>query len=351
MNTNPDSKQTLILAIRMGLIFLLIVWCYQIIRPFIIPLMWGAIIAVAMYPLYRRLTDLSGQRLTLVAVFLAIVLTSLVILPMVLLTSSSIDMVRFIADYLESGKIQLPAIKPMLAQIPFVGEYLQEMIATRDIEAVLQKLTPLLQTGGRQLLSLSASLGAMLLQTMVAIMIAAFFLHQADTLKQWSKRLSAKIAGENGEGLLDLAVATTGNVANGILGVAIIQSIISGLGMMLAGVPGTGFWTMMVLIIATIQLPPMLVLLPISIYLFYTASLTVAIGFLALAIVISLIDTPMRAILMGRDSKTPILIIMMGALGGMITLGIIGLFVGAVALAVGFELLKSWLDEQPQSQQ
>jgi len=340
---STDSSQTVNLFIRLGLIFLLILWCYEIIKPFIIPLMWGGIIAIAVYPLYQKLCEVTNQKSLLSATFIAVGLMGLVILPMVLLTSSSIDVVRLISDYLDSGKVELPAIQPLLAKIPLMGTYLQELVVTKDIETIFQKLSPVFQTVGKQLLSLSASFGAMLLQTMVAIVIAALFLYQADTARQWSDNLSKKIADEKGLVLSSLAVSTVSNVAQGILGVAIIQAMLSGAGMMLAAVPGTGFWTMAVLVVATIQLPPMLILLPVAIYLFYSSTLFVAIAFLVLAIVISIIDTPLRAFLMGRDSKTPILIIMMGAIGGMLAFGIIGLFVGAVVLSVGYELLKSWL--------
>jgi len=343
---SDKPTQTINFLIRLGLVFLLILWCYEIIKPFIIPLMWGGIIAIAVHPLYLKLCNATNQKQLLSATIIAIVLLGLVILPMVLLTTSSIDVVRFISDYLDSGKIELPAIQPLLAKVPVIGSYLQELVVTKDIETILQKLSPVLQTVGKQLLLLSASFGAMLLQSMVAIVIAALFLYKADTARQWSDSLSKKIADEKGLALSNLAVSTVSNVAQGILGVAIIQAILSGTGMMLASVPGTGFWTMVVLIVATIQLPPMLVLLPVAIYLFYTSTLFVAIAFLVLAIVISIIDTPLRAILMGRDSKTPILIIMMGAIGGMLAFGIIGLFVGAVVLSVGYELLKSWLADE-----
>jgi len=335
---SDKPTQTINFLIRLGLVFLLILWCYEIIKPFIIPLMF--------HPLYLKLCNATNQKQLLSATIIAIVLLGLVILPMVLLTTSSIDVVRFISDYLDSGKIELPAIQPLLAKVPVIGSYLQELVVTKDIETILQKLSPVLQTVGKQLLLLSASFGAMLLQSMVAIVIAALFLYKADTARQWSDSLSKKIADEKGLALSNLAVSTVSNVAQGILGVAIIQAILSGTGMMLASVPGTGFWTMVVLIVATIQLPPMLVLLPVAIYLFYTSTLFVAIAFLVLAIVISIIDTPLRAILMGRDSKTPILIIMMGAIGGMLAFGIIGLFVGAVVLSVGYELLKSWLADE-----
>jgi len=342
---STESSQTINLIIRLGLIFLLILWCYEIIKPFIIPLMWGGIIAIAVFPLYQKLCNATNQKQLLSATIIAVVLLALVILPMVLLTTSSIDVVRFISDYLESGKIELPAIQPLVAEIPLIGSYLQELVVNKDIESMLERLSPVFKTVGQQLLSLSASLGTMLLQTMVAIAIAALFLYQADTARQWSDNLSRKIADEKGLALTNLAVSSVSNVAQGILGVAIIQAILSGTGMMLAAVPGTGFWTMVVLIVATIQLPPMLILLPVAIYLFYSSTMFTAISFLVLTIVISIIDTPMRAFLMGRDSKSPMLIITMGAIGGMLAFGIIGLFVGAVVLAVGYELLKSWLNE------
>ena len=345
MIQDADPGKTIHLLIRLGLVFLLILWCYEIIKPFIIPLMWAGIIAIAVFPVYEKLCELTSERRLLSSLILVLVLLGLLILPMVMLTSSSIDMVRFIADYLESGKIELPRLEPLVADIPLIGSTLQETIVTSDVESILQKLSPLLKTVGKQLLLLSTSLGSMLLQSIVAIIIAGLFLYQSSVARHWTERVAQRIADEQGLALGRLAVATVSNVAQGILGVAIFQSILSGLGMMLAGVPGTGFWTMVILIVATVQLPPMIVLLPVAIYLFYTATLFVAVSFLVMAIIISLIDTPLRAFLMGRDSKSPILILMIGAIGGMIAFGIIGLFLGAVILTVGYELLKSWLNE------
>lgn len=346
MITEINSRQTLNFLIRLGLIFLLIVWCYEIIKPFIIPLVWGGIIAIAIYPAYEKFCDWTNQRKMLSAIITSLILLALLILPMVMLTSSSIDMVRYIAGYLQSGEFNLPKIQPLLAKVPLIGEWLQGLIVKEDLESLLKNMSPVLKTVGQKLLSFSAGLGAVLVQSLVSILIAGFFLLQAEASKQWFGRLSNKIADEKGSMLMMLAVQTTSNVAQGILGVALIQAILSGMAMVLAGVPAAGLWTLLALIVATIQLPVMLVLLPITIYLFYTSTLFIAISFLVWGIVISIVDTPMRAILMGRGSKTPILIIMMGALGGMLAFGIIGLFVGAVVLAVGYELFNSWLKEE-----
>ncbi len=345
MFSNTDSKQTLNFLIRLGLIFLLAIWCYEILSPFIIPLIWGGIIAIAVFPVYEKVCVWTRQRRLLSAVLISLVLLSFLIIPMTKLTISSIDMVRYLATQLESDQINLPALQPMLAKVPFIGEWLQGLIAKEDIESILKNISPVLKILGQKLLSFSAGLGAMIMQSVLSILIAGFFLLQAENTKKWFNRLAEKVADEKGLLLTRLSVETTSNVAQGILGVAIIQSILAGLGMWLASVPGAGLWTLLVLIVATIQLPVLLVMLPVAIYLFYASSLFIAVSFLVLGIVISIIDGPMRAFLMGRGGQTPILVIFFGAIGGMLAFGIIGLFVGAVVLAVGYELLNSWINE------
>jgi len=345
MPDTADYKQNFNFLIRAGLVFLLVVWCYEIIKPFVIPLVWGGIIAIAVYPLFVKLSGLSGQRPVLSSVLISLGLLSLLIVPMVLLTSSSIEIAGYLATELKSGKIQLPHLQPLLGKVPLIGQWLQDFIVTEDIETILGYFAPLLKTLGQQLLSFSAGVGSLLIHSLIAIVVAGFFLLKADQLGNCSIKLSSKLADEKGRMLNLLAVKTIMNVTQGIVGVAVLQAVLSGTGMLLADVPGAGIWTLLILILATIQLPPMLILLPVAIYLFYVSSLFVAISFLVLSIAISIIDAPIRAFLMSRDSRIPMLVIMIGAIGGMLAFGIIGLFVGAVVLAVGYELFNSWLQD------
>lgn len=350
MLDSGDLKKVISLLIRLGLVGLLILWCYEIIRPFIIPFMWGGIIAIAIYPLYQKLCHWTNQRELLSSLMVALVLLSLLIIPTALLATSSIEMARNLAEIfdrkIDSQDFQLPDLKPMVAKVPLVGEWLQTFIDKKDFEDLLRSLAPVLKPLGQQLLSFSAGLGSMILQSLVAIVVAGSFLFYAQSSHAWFRRLAARVADERGAPLLELAAETTSNVAQGILGVALFQALLAGIGMILAGVPAAGLWTLLVMILATIQLPVLLVMLPISIYLFYTSTVLIALAFLALGIFSSLVDTPVRAYLMGRGSRTPMLVIMFGAIGGMLAFGIIGLFVGAVVLAVGYELLNSWMAEQ-----
>ena len=157
MFLNDSSSQTLNFLIRVGLIFLLIVWCYEIIRPFLIPMIWGGIIAIAIYPIYLKFCEWTRQRQGLSSVLMSLIMLSLLIIPMTMLTTSSIEMVRYLAKYLESGEFTLPALEPLLAKIPIVGEYLQGMIAKEDLESILRNLSPVLKTTGQKLLSFSLS--------------------------------------------------------------------------------------------------------------------------------------------------------------------------------------------------
>lgn len=135
-------------------------------------------------------------------------------------------------------------------------------------------------------------------------------------------------------------------MTRGILGVAILQSLLAGLGMLAVGVPGAGLWALLVLLVAVMQLPALLVLLPVVVYVFTTASTGVAVGFAVWSTAVGLSDNVLKPLLMGRGSPVPIVVIFLGAIGGFLLEGIIGLFVGAVVLAVGYTLLQEWLAQE-----
>jgi predicted PurR-regulated permease PerM len=139
-------------------------------------------------------------------------------------------------------------------------------------------------------------------------------------------------------------------VAVGVLGIAVIQGLLAGIGMMLADVPAAGLIAIIVLVFAIAQLPPILVLAPVIFYVFSASSTTVAVIFLIWCLLVSFSDVVLKPLLLGRGVDVPMLVILMGAIGGMITSGIVGLFVGAVILALGFTLFQAWIQmAEPES--
>ncbi|HEY5140866.1 MAG TPA: AI-2E family transporter, partial [Methylococcales bacterium] len=147
-----------------------------------------------------------------------------------------------------------------------------------------------------------------------------------------------------GADFADLAEATIRSVANGILGVALIQSLLAGLGFMVAGVPAAGLWALLCLILSIAQIGTAPILIPVIIYLFYTADTFTAIAFLIWCIPLSLMDNVLKPILLGRGVKTPMAVIFIGAIGGLLSSGVIGLFIGAVILSLGYNLFLLWLN-------
>jgi predicted PurR-regulated permease PerM len=168
-----------------------------------------------------------------------------------------------------------------------------------------------------------------------------------------TRKILSRLAGEdNGQAYTDLTKATIRSVAQGVLGVAIIQAVLAGLGMFIMDVPGWGLWTMLILVLAIAQLPPILVLGFVIVYVFSVADTTPAVIFLIYSLIVSASDGFLKPLFLGRGMETPMLVILLGAIGGMILSGIIGLFVGAIVLALGYELFMAWLNqgvETPQS--
>jgi predicted PurR-regulated permease PerM len=182
------------------------------------------------------------------------------------------------------------------------------------------------------------------LQFVVSMLIAGVFLVSAEGGYKTARTLSSSLIGERGHSLVDLAIATTRSIAKGVLGVAIIQSLLSGVGLALMGVPAAGLWAGIVLILAIIQLPPLLVLGPIAVWAFSVAEPVPATIFAVYCFIVSISDSFLKPMFLGRGMEIPMLVILLGAIGGAMFAGIIGLFIGAIVLALGYEILVSWME-------
>jgi predicted PurR-regulated permease PerM len=209
--------------------------------------------------------------------------------------------------------------------------------------SVVEAHLPQLREVGRWLAQSLGGLSLGILQSLFAVAVAVAFLLKTDATMRALLPVAERFAPRRGQHLIDLACATVRAVAKGVLGVAAIQAVLAWVGMAAAGVPAPGAWALLVLITAVAQLPSILVLGPMVVYVWASASTNVAIGFTVWSILVGLSDNVLKPILLGRGTGVPTLVIVIGALGGMISSGIIGLFVGAVVLAVGFELFAAWV--------
>jgi predicted PurR-regulated permease PerM len=332
-------------ALRIGLIFILLVWSFGIIRPFSVPIMWGAIIAIAMFPLVKMLSKAIGDRQTVAAALITILSLAVLVVPTIIISESLVESAIFVADKFESGDVAVPQPPENVANWPLIGEKTFQIwsLASTNLQQALETVEPQLKAIGTWLIGqVASSVGGVLL-FIVSIFIAGVFMAKSNAVVAATKELATRLVGDQGADWADLSAATVKSVVQGVLGVAVIQTALCALGMIVMDVPGAGVWSVLVLLVAIVQLPPTIIMLPIIAYVFTYADTTPAVIFAIWSILAGSSDTLLKPLLLGRGVDVPMLIILLGAIGGMITGGIIGLFVGAVVLAIWYKLFSLWL--------
>ncbi len=344
---SPDAvvDRAVDIAVRLGLIAAMLTFCFMIVRPFLVPVAWAVIIAVAVYPGYQKLLRRTGGRRKLASVLFLLLALVALILPVAMLSGTMVQGGEHIAHALEQGALHVPPAPDALTQIPLIGTPVHDFWnqASSNLEAALKLIEPQIRAFGTWALSLAASAGLAMLHLLAAIIIAAVLLAKGESAARTTLELAERVAGQRGRQLAELSEAVVRSVSRGILGVALIQSLLAGIGMLVAGVPGAGLWALVALLLSTIQVGVFPVMIPALIYLFYTGSTTTAVLFLIWTVIVGSLDNILKPLLLGRGVEVPMAVIFVGAIGGFLTAGIIGLFLGAVVLVLGYELFLAWL--------
>ncbi len=343
--TVPDVRSAVEVAVRLGVLLLVVLWCLQIVAPFLGIVVWALIIAISVDGPYQRTCDALGGRRRLAAVLFVVIALAALIVPAILLSETLVVGARRYAAELSTGSLAVPPPPDKVATWPVVGERVHAawQLASENLGAALARVGPHLGAVSRRLLGAAGTAGIAMLELAASLIIAGALLPRAAERRASTERIAARLAGPRGPELAQLAHSTVRNVVQGICGVAAIQAVLAGIGFIVTGVPAAGFWALLVLITAVIQLPVAIALLPTVVIVFASAPTPVAVGFAVWCVFISLIDNVLKPILFGRGAKVPTLVIFLGAIGGMLSMGIIGLFLGAVVLALGYELFVAWL--------
>jgi len=336
-------------AIRISLLALLVLWCFNIVRPFIMPVLWGAIMAVAIYPLFVKAYAAFGGRQKLTATLITLLALAILIVPTVMLSGSMIESSKTLSEQLDAGTLVVPPPSETVKDWPLIGEktYGIWKLFSTNLEAALGKFKPQVEAVGKWFISAAAGVGGGILMFIISIIIAGAFLVYGRSGSEAVVKVTGRVLGDRGgREFVELASATIRSVAQGVLGVALIQSILAGIGLLVMGVPYAGVWAALVLLLAIIQLPPLLILGPIVVYEFSVAETVPAVIFMVWSMLVSVSDGFLKPLFLGRGMDIPMLVILLGAIGGMMLSGIIGLFVGAVVLAVGYTLFTTWLEQE-----
>ncbi|WP_370977874.1 AI-2E family transporter [Agaribacterium sp. ZY112] len=353
MSSSTRSTKHLVEPIvQIAILGLLLFWCFKIVAPFIQPVLWGMIIAVATFPLYKMLQKRLGKRQKLAAPIFTLIMLGLLITPTYHIAASITSSAAELTEKWKTGNLSIAPPAEKVKSWPVVGEKLYDLglSASQNLEATIAKHQEPIAKMGKAAFSAIAGAGFGVLQFVISIIVAGVLLANAASCSRFADALAFKLAGKVGEDFATQAGKTIASVAKGVLGVAIIQAILAAVGLLLLGVPGAGIWAVVVLVLAIMQLPPILILGPIAAWAFSAYDSTPAALFLVWSIIVSVSDGFLKPLLLGRGLSTPMMVILIGAIGGMMLSGIIGLFVGAVVLALAYELFVSWLFGHPSEQ-
>ena len=357
MNPQSTSNDQLFLSraveatIRIGLLVALVAWCFEIVRPFVVPFAWAIIIATAVHPVYRWLRTTLGERGRLAAAVLTLLGLVVLIVPTLLLGETLVEGTRSLATGLRGEAFTIPAPPEGVREWPLVGEQVYEYWAdaSENLGPTLEAIRPQLVAFGSLLLATAAGAGFAFLQSVLSILIAGVLLANDAGGSRVARSIAQRLAGERGAEFANLAGATVRSVAQGILGVALIQSFLAGLGFLVVGVPGAGLWALVGMLLCVVQIGLLPVVLPIVIYVFSTAEPLAAALFTIWTVLVSLLDNVLKPLIRGRGVQVPTLVIFLGSIGGFLSAGIIGLFVGPVVLVLGYTLFSAWLEEAPEA--
>ena len=340
-----EVNDALEISIQIGLAALLVIGCLLILRPFIPLIVWGIIIAIASYPPFLKLQHLLKGRRALAAVLWTLLLLVVLIVPLVLLGQQLVEGLRPVVANLREGTLVMPSPPAGVEHWPVIGVPLNRAwsAASTNLTGTLVQFAPHIKSALPTILLASAGLGSTLLQFFISILVSGVLLANAQAAAEVTRSLAIRLFGERGPEYQELVGATIRSVTFGILGVALIQTAFAAAGFLVIKLPGASVWSVIFLFAAILQ-AGVLVLAPAVVYVFAIATKTKALIFLIWCMIVGLMDNVLKPLLLGRGSAVPVVVVFLGVIGGFVAMGIVGLFVGAIVLSVGYKLFLAWIE-------
>ena len=324
---------------------------FWILRPFLVSIIWAAMIVVATWPLMLKVQQRLGRRALAVIVMTGAMLLVFVV-PLLLAIQALLGNMDTITQWIRSfATSPIPPPPEWLGNVPLVGARIAEHwtdIASVGKEGLAARVAPYAGDAAKWLAARFGSFGLLALHFLLTVVIAAILYARGESARDGLIAFGRRVAGDHGESVVRLAGQAIRAVALGVVVTALLQTLLSGLGLAVAGVPFTGLLTGVILLLCIAQIGPLLVLVPATIWLFWNDAVGWGAALLAWTVVVGTMDNVLRPILIRRGANLPLLLIFAGVIGGLIAFGIVGLFVGPVVLAVTYTLLKGWVDEQDQ---
>lgn len=319
-------------------------WSIKLILPLIGFLAWGFILAVALYPVFYWLSFHLGNRPILAATIITLLGLFIVVGSIIILTNNMVHSLSDIISKVHSGEQIIPQPPAGVSTWPFIGNYIQSVwsLASSNLGDAINKYSGYLVQAGSFTVGLLATKGIELILFILAVIFSGYVLAHAVKMMDSVRNLAKRIHPERGTAYIEIMTETIQNVSRGVIGVSLFQSLVFGLILLLAGIPGAGLITFLALILSITQigLTPLVILL--AIWLFFTKSFIFAFIFTILMLLTLPIET-LKPFVMSKGLRTPTIVIFFGVIGGVLLHGVIGIFIGPVVLAIFYELVYHWI--------
>jgi len=341
-STNNSVYDT---TIRLFILILIVGWCLAIMYPFVSIILWSLILAMALHPLHRIMSEKMGGRPKLASAIIVVSLLIIIFVPTWLLIDSLIGEVKALKASFDNGTLTIPPPNEKVKEWPIIGERLYDAwqnASVNLVQTVMKYQDQLMQVGGKIGKGILSAAGGVI-QIMVSLIIAAIILVFGEA-GQEIRKFFRKVAGDKGDEYADMTLKTVGNVVKGIIGVALILALLNGILFMLAGIPYAGIWTLLIFVLGVLQLPLFFITVPIIVYMFSEKELMPAIVWTVLLLIAGLSDNVLKPILLGKGAPVPMLVIFIGVIGGFMFSGFIGLFTGAIVMSLGYKLFVAWIN-------
>ena len=334
------------LAIRLFVLGLMAAWCFVLLRPFLAIVLWAAVLAIGLWPIFLWFKARLGGRAKLAATLITLLGIAITIGPVSFIATVLVSNIQSFAESITAGTLVVPPPPEGIVTWPLIGKYLHNIWqeAAANFGDVLSKFEPQLKELTKSLLLISADMGLTILRFLLSIIISAGLMLNAEGIKRGLTRFLARLTPTHAQDFLQLAASTVRNVTRGVVGISLLQSLFIGIGLTVAGIPAAGLLALLCLFLTIIQIGPGLVVLLTLIFAWSTMNTLGALLFTVWMIPATLIDNVLKPILMASGLPVPMLVIFIGVLGGTLAHGIIGLFVGPVILSLGYELMKEWIN-------
>jgi predicted PurR-regulated permease PerM len=345
--SKPLNRNAIDALVRLSVLALLAYWAALLIQPFLVLIAWSVILVIVLYPAYswsiRWLHLPSAIAAGVIVAFCLLILLG----PATWLGLSLGTSVRWFAQRLASGELTIPPPFEAVRKLPLVGSKAYDLwsLASSNFGEALTKIEPALRPLSTRLLFLASSAGLSMFKFIVSVIIAGFLFKPGPSMVKSTGVFFRRLTTEHGDEYVELVGITIRNLARGVIGVALLQSLLVGIGLIAAGVPAAGLISLSVLILAIVQIGSAIIIIPLVIWSFFAMDTFTAILFSIYMVPVSLIDNVLRPLIMARGLRTPMLVILLGLLGGVWVHGLIGLFVGPIVLAIGWELLGIWISQ------